>query len=106
MPPVFFDNHVTHVDSDPEFDPDFFGKVSVAPAHHSLDVERVAHCINGASELDQNLVAASLDDTPAIGRDPWFDQLGKEASKACSCALFVSLDQAGVADNIGRQDRC
>ena len=61
MDVVTLDDHVTHVDTDPELDPRSFGNVRVAPAHHTLDVERVAHRIYGASELDQNAVAGGAD---------------------------------------------
>jgi len=42
---------------------------------------------------------------PAVGNDTWLDQLRLQASKARSCALFVRLDQSGVADHVGSQDR-
>jgi hypothetical protein len=102
---VSFDYYVTRVDTDPELDPGFFGDFRVVSAHYLLNFESTAHSIHGTWKFDQDAVAHSFDDTPAVGGNPGVDQLGIEGLQARACSFLVSLHQSGISDHVGHQDR-
>ncbi len=66
---VVLDDHVAHVDADAKLDSLVARTVGVVRDDRGLDVERVAHGVDGAGKLDQRAVAGGLDDAPAIRRD-------------------------------------
>ena len=106
MDVVLLDDHVAEVDADPESYPTIVRKAHIPPSHRRLDGKRVAHRIHRASELDQDPVAHGLDDAPAVGCDPWADQLGVQAPETNTRSFLVSLYQTTVTDHVGGQDSC
>jgi hypothetical protein len=60
LPPVFDD--VAEIDADAELDAPFGRHNGVALGHLELDIDRTAHRVDDACELDQEAVARGSDD--------------------------------------------
>jgi hypothetical protein len=41
-----------------------------------------------------------------VNRYIWIDHLGAQRLESAEGSFFVGLDQAGIAGDIGREDRC
>jgi hypothetical protein len=102
---VAFDDHVTQVDADAEFDAAVIQRGAVAVGHAGLDGDGAAHGLDGAGEIHQETVAGALDDAAAMGGDVRFDDLAEMRLEEPQRALLVVAHQPAVTDHVGRQDR-
>jgi hypothetical protein len=101
---VVIDDDVADVDADAEFDPLDLWDVDIAGSHAALDLDRAAHGVDGAAELDQHAVAGRLDDAAAILGDLGVDQRLAAGFQAGEGSFFIASHQPAVAGNIGGQD--
>ncbi len=68
---VLFDNHVAHVDANPEPYAAVFWQVGVALGHRRLNGKRISHSSHRAWKFDEYSIACGLYDAPAVGGDSW-----------------------------------
>ena len=66
-----------------------------------LHLDRAAHGVDDAAELDDRAVAGSLDDTPVMRSDGGINEIATEAPQARQGAILVRRGESAVADNIG-----
>src|SRR6516164_3008082 len=77
----------------------------VAGDHLPLQLDRTAHRIDDAGELDKQAVAGRLDDaTPMLG-DLGVAEFAPNRTQCRERALFVLAHQPRIARHVGRQDR-
>src|SRR5215471_12272529 len=63
---VPLDDDVADVDADAEGDAPILGQLGGAASHRHLDLDRTAHRIHHARELQEQPVAGGLDDPPSM----------------------------------------
>ena len=85
------DDDVTDVETDAKLDTPFRRDLDVALGDLPLDVDRAAYRVDDAGKLDENTVARSLDDAPAVLRDLWIDD---RASMGLECGQRAFLIHA------------
>jgi hypothetical protein len=98
-------DHVAEVNADAEFDAPLRRHAGVALDEAILHLDRAAHRVDHAAELDKNAVAGAFDDAPAMGGDGGIDQIAAQAPKPRKRAVLVGAGEAAVADHVGDQDR-
>ena len=81
------------------------GTLGVALGHAALDLDRAAHRVDDAGELDQQAVAGDLDDAAAMLRDLGVDELAPNFLQSGEGSFFIDAHQAGIAGHVGGQDR-
>jgi hypothetical protein len=69
-----------------------------------LHLDRAAHRVSHAAELDDCAVAGSLDDAAVMGADGGVDKIAAQPPDARQRALLVNAGEPAVADNIRDQD--
>ena len=89
-------NDIADVNTDAEFDPLMLWHGSVLLGHAALDVDRTAHRINGAGELDQHAVTRRLDDAAPVGGDRGIDQGLSRGLQPGQGTFLVSSHQPAV----------
>jgi hypothetical protein len=98
-------DHVANVNPDAEFDSPVLRHAGVALDEAVLNLDRTAHRIDHAAELDQAAVAGALDDPPMMRGDGGVDQVAPQAPKARERAILIRSREPAIADHIGDQDR-
>ena len=101
---VVVDDDVADMDADAEFDAFCLGDVDIAQAHRALHLDRAAHRVHRAAELDQHAVAGGFDDAAAIFGDLGIDQRLAEGFQAGQRALLVDAHQPAIAGDVRRED--
>ena len=96
---------VADMDSDAKLDPPFGRHAGIALDEAVLHLDRAAHRVDHAAELDDAAVAGALDDAAAMGGDGGIDQVAAEAPQPRKRPLLVGAGEAAVADDVGHQDR-
>ena len=81
------------------------GEAGVALDHAVLHLDRAAHGVDHAAELDEAAVAGALDDAPAMRGDGGIDQIAAQPPQPRERAILVRAGEPAVADDIGDQDR-
>ena len=81
------------------------GMAALRSAIAALHLDRAAHRIDDAGELDQEAVAGVLDDAAAVLGDLRIDQLAQVRLEALVRALLIRPHQPRVARHIGGEDR-
>ena len=71
-------DHVAEVDADAEHDAAVLGNAGIAFDHGVLNLDRAAHRVDDAAELDNAAVAGALDDAPMVDRDGRIDQIAAQ----------------------------
>ena len=71
---AFLDDHVAEIDANAEPDPPLLPHLGLALGHPPLHLDRAAHRIDDAGELDQEAVAGGLDDAAPVLPDLWLNQ--------------------------------
>ena len=83
-----------------------FGATSgIAFDHSVLHLDRAAHGIDDAAELDENAVASALNDAPMMHGYGGIDQLAAQRAQPRQRSLLVGAREPAIADNIGDEDR-
>ena len=76
---VVLDDHVAEIDADAQLDAVVRRDTGVALGHRLLHLDRAAHRIDDAGELDQQAVAGGLDDAAMVLGDFRIDELARAA---------------------------
>src|SRR5215212_9259561 len=72
---VTLDDYVAEVDTNAEGDAPVLGYIGTAVGHRRLHLDRAAHGIDHARELQQQAVACGLDDTTTMAGDRRVDDV-------------------------------
>ena len=72
--------------------------------HLGLHLDRAAHRIDDAVELDQQAVAHGSHDAPLVRDDRRVDEITPDGVERRQSALLVDPHQAGIADDIRTHD--
>ena len=98
-------DHVAEMDADAELDAAVVRHAGVALDHAVLHLDRAAHRVDHAAELDQRAVAGALDDAAVMDGDGRVDQVAAQRPQPRERALLVRAGEPAVADHVGGQDR-
>jgi hypothetical protein len=79
---VLVDDDVAEIDADAELDAALFRDAAIAQRQLALQLDRAAHRIDDARELDQEAVAGGLDDAPRCSAIFGSDTSRRNAVKA------------------------
>src|SRR6202007_811019 len=100
---AILDDDVTDIDAHAKFDAALCRCRGAAGAHLPLPLDRTAHRVDDAGELDKQAVAGSLDDaTPMLG-DFGIAEFTANRTQCRERALFVLAHQPRIAGDIDRQ---
>ena len=81
---VGFLDDVAKMNADAKLDATFGRQAGVALDHAGLHLERAAHCVDHAAELDDRAVAGALDDAAVMGGDGGIDEVAAKRRKRAS----------------------
>ena len=98
-------DHVAEVDADPELDAAIRRHAGIAFAHGVLHLDRAAHRVDDAAELDQRPVSGALDHAPMMHGNRRVDQIAAQRPQPRQRAVLVCSGEPAVADHVGDQDR-
>ena len=98
-------DHVAKMDADAELDAPVLGHAGVPLDHGVLNLDRAAHRVDDAAELDDAAVAGALDDAPMVHRDGRIDQIAAQRPEPRQDAILVRAREPAVADHIGDENR-
>src|ERR1022692_680478 len=98
-------NDIAKIDADAVADPLGFGELLLGLRGRLLYRQRTIDGGNHARELDQRPIAHELEYTPAMGSDVGVEYEAAIGLEALQRSHLVSLDEAAVADHVGRQYR-
>src|SRR5262249_29248849 len=90
--------------ADAKGDPLVFRHVGIARGHAFLYLDRAAHRLDDAWELDQDAVAGRLDHATSVLCDLGIDQLATMGFELRKSSRLVHPHQSAVATDIGGQD--
>ena len=96
---------VAEMDADAEHDAAVLRHAGVALDHGVLNLDRAAHGVDDAAELDDAAVAGALDDAPVMGGDGRIDQIAAQRAQARKDAILVRAREPAVADHVRAKDR-
>jgi hypothetical protein len=94
------DDDVTDVETDAKLDTPFRRDLDVALGDLPLDVDRAAYRVDDAGKLDQDTVARSLDDAPAVLRDLWIDDRASMGLECGQRAFLIHAHEPRIACDI------
>ena len=92
------------MNADAELDAALGRHAGVALDEAVLHLDRAAHGVDDAAELDEAAVAGALDDAPVMRGDGGVDQIAAQPPKPRQGAILVRAGEAAVADHIRDQD--
>src|SRR5271165_4632018 len=98
-------DHVAEIDPDAELDAAVHRQPGVPRANAPLHIQSAAHRVDHTAELDESPVTGMFDDAAAVLADLRCDNLATIGQQADMGALLIGVHQAGIADDIGSQDR-
>ena len=98
-------NNVAEVNADAKVNALFGRQTHVALDHAGLHLDRAAHRIDHAAELDDRAVAGALDDAAVVKRDGWVDEVAAKRPQARKRPFLVGAGEPAVSDDIRNQDR-
>ncbi len=93
------------MNADAKLDAPVRRQARVALDHAVLHLDRAAHRVDHAAELDDAAVAGALDDAAVMHGDGRVDQIAAERPEPRERAILVRSGEPAVADNVGDQDR-
>ena len=96
---------VAQMDADPELDAALRRHAGVALDHAVLHLDRAAHGVDHAAELDDAAVAGALDDPAVMDGDGGIDQIAAERPQPRQDAILVRAREPAVADDVRDQYR-
>jgi hypothetical protein len=70
-----------------------------------LHLDRAAHGVDHAAELDKDAVSGSLDDAPVMRGDGRIDQIAAQTAEPRQGAILVRSREPAVADHVRDQNR-
>ena len=98
-------NDVAQVNADTKFDAALGRYARIALDHAVLNLERAAHCVDHAAELDEAAIASSVDDTPAVHGDRGIDQIAAQPPQPRQRTILVHAGEPAVAHHVRDKDR-
>jgi hypothetical protein len=98
-------DHVPKMDADAKLDAALGRQAGVALDESALNLDRAAHRLDHAAELDNRAVADPLDDASVMRCDGGIDQIAAKAPKARKGSILIGAGEPAIADDIGYQDR-
>ena len=101
---VAFDHHVAEIDADAEDDAALGRSAGLLRGDTPSASRRRRHRIDDRAELDDGAVAHQLDDAAVVLGEQRIDDLGAKRLDRGERAGLVLLDQARIADDVGRHD--
>ena len=93
------------MNADAKLDPTFGRQAGVALDHARLHLERAAHPVDHAAELDDRAVSGALDDAAVMGRYCRVDQVAAQAAKTRKRPVFVGPGEPRIADDVRDHNR-
>ena len=93
------------MDADAELDAALRRQAGIALDHAVLHLDRAAHGVDHAAELDDAAVAGALDDAAMVHGDGGIDQIAAQRPEPRQGAILVRARQPAVADHVGDQNR-
>jgi len=93
------------VDAHAQLDPLLGWHPRIALRHSTLLLDRAAHGVHHAAELDQNSVAGAFDNAATVFRDLGFQKLTAVSVEAGKRAFLVGAHEPAVAGDITSDDR-
>ena len=101
---VAIDDKVAQVQAHTEYQAPYLGLVAVGLGHRLLKLDSCGQRIHGAGELDQGPVAGQLDQPASVLASTGSRRSDPVLAQARQRTALVPAHQAGVADNIRRND--
>jgi hypothetical protein len=99
-------DHIAQMDTDAELDATLRRKTRVALDHAVLHLDGAANGIDHASELNEDSVAGSLDDTAVMQGDGRVDQIAAERAQPRQRPLLVGASKLAVSGYVSGKDGC
>jgi hypothetical protein len=96
---------VAQVNADAELDAPIGRHAGVAVDHRVLHLDRAAHRVDHASELDQRSVASALEYAPVVHGGGRIDEVAAQGAQSRERAILVRAGELGKADDVGSKDR-
>jgi hypothetical protein len=93
------------MNADAKFDAALGRQTGVALDQAVLHLDRAAHGVNDAAELDETTVAGALDDAPMVRGDGGIDEIAAQPSEPRQRAILVRPREPAIADDIRDQNR-
>jgi hypothetical protein len=97
-------DHVAEMNANLEFDAALGRQAGVAFDEAVLHLDRAAHRVDHAAELDKAAVAGALDDAPVMRGDGRIDQIAAQPPQPRQGAILVRSREPTLADDVGNQD--
>src|SRR5258705_11672644 len=101
---VLFDNYITDVNADAEFDPFVLRHIGILFCHAALDFVGTSHGVDHAGELNESAVPGILDDASVMLSDFGIEKRLSKSFQLRQRAFFVDPYQAARARAIRRQN--
>ena len=91
--------------ADPEHNRDVLRLAAVGFEHHLLEFDGCSQRVNCTGELDQSAITHQLDYAPAIPGHEWLETSNTMVLQSRNSTTLIPANQAGIADNVGGDDR-
>jgi len=98
-------DYVAQMDADAKLDAAVFRNARIAFNHGVLHLDRTAHRVDHAAELDQRPVAGALDDPAIMHGYRRVNEIAAERPEPGQRAIFVRAGEATETDHIGGKYR-
>src|SRR5580693_5332507 len=93
------------MDANAKLDTALRRQAGVALDHASLNLDRAAHGVDHAAELDEAAVAGALDDAAVMQGDGRIDQIAAQRPEPRQSAILVRARQPAIANHVGDKNR-
>ncbi len=98
---MWFDDHVTDIDADPEGNASILRVGGRKFSDAGLELRSSSYRLYGARKLRQEPVAGILHDAAAVFSDCRVGNLRQKISQSCVCGFFVMVHEPRIASHIG-----
>ena len=102
---IAFLDDVAQMDANAKLDTALRRQAGVALDHASLNLDRAAHGVDHAAELDEAAVAGALDDAAVMQGDGRIDQIAAQRPEPRQSAILVRARQPAIANHVGDKNR-
>src|SRR5271165_1288762 len=96
---------VAEMNADAKLDATLRRQAGVAFDETVLHLDRAAHGVDHAAELNKRAVAGALDDAPVVRVDRGIDQIAAQPAEPRQRAILVGAGEPAVTDDVRDQDR-
>ncbi len=95
------DEDIAEIDADAQEDVLIVGHARVLRLHRLLQVDGAFHGVDDAGVLDKDAIAHDLEDSPAMLRDQWHQDIVPARPQQRHRSGFILLHEPAVADHVG-----